>query len=58
MYTNSYHVYPPTVQLIKETCNGNSDGDYVKLKLYTDPTYSTLDLYEFLISLFDHGDSE
>ena len=37
---------------------GNSDGDYVKLKLRRDPTSSILDLYEFRMSLFDHGEPE
>ena len=36
----------------------NSDGDYVKLKLRRDPTSSILDLYEFMMSLFDHGEPE
>ena len=37
---------------------GNSDGDYVKLKLRRDPTSSTSDLYEFMMSLFDHCEPE
>ena len=53
---NPAHVEPPTIPLIKETPTGNSYGDYVKLKLCRDPTSSTLDLYGFRMSLFDHGD--
>ena len=37
---------------------GNSYGDYVKLKLRRDPTSSILALYEFMMSLFDHGEPE
>ena len=37
---------------------GRSDGDYIKLKLRRDPTSSTSDLYEFRMSLFDHGKPE
>ena len=33
---------------------GKQDGDYVKLKIRRDPTYSTLDLYESSMYLFDH----
>ena len=46
------------IPLIKETCNGKPDKDSVKLKVCRDPTSSTLDLYEFKMSLFDHGDPE
>ena len=41
------YVEPPTIILIKETFNGKSDEDFVKLKLHRDPIYSTLDLYEY-----------
>ena len=44
------------INLIKETCNGNSGKDFVKLKLRRDPTSITTDIYEFKISLFEHGD--
>ena len=37
---------------------GNSDGDYVKLKMRRDLTSSTLVIYEFRMSLFDHDDPE
>ena len=49
---NLSHVEPPPIPLIKETCNGKSDGDSDKLKLRRDPTSSYL--YEFKMSLFDH----
>ena len=58
MDTNPAHVEPPPIPLIKEISTGKSDGDYVKLKLRRDPKSSTSDLYEFMISLFDHGDPE
>ena len=45
---------PPPTPLIKEKYNGNSDEDCFKLKLRRDHTYSSLDLYEFKMSLFDH----
>ena len=54
--TNLDHVEPPTITLIKESPTGNSYEDYVKLKLRRDPTFSTSDLYEFTISLSDHGE--
>ena len=44
--------------MIKETSTGKSDGGYVELKLCRDPASSTFDLYEFIMSLFDHGDPE
>ena len=47
---------PPTIPPIKETCNGKSDEDLVKLKYCRYPKASTLDLYEFKMSLFDHGE--
>ena len=55
---NPAHVEPPLIPLIKETWNGKSDEDSVKLKFHRDPTSSTLDLYEFKMSLFDHGKPE
>ena len=56
--TNPSHVDTTSIPLIKETSTGKSDGDYVKLKLRRDLTSSTLDLYEFIMSLFDHGNPE
>ena len=56
--TNSSHVEPPMIPLIKETPTGKSDGDYVKLKMRRDPTSSTSELYDFRMSLFEHGDTE
>ena len=53
--TNPAHVEPLPNTLIKETYNGNSDKDYVKLKLRRYPKSSTLDLYEFKVSFFYHG---
>ena len=55
MDTNPENLDPPPIPLVKEASTGNSDGDYVKLKLRRDPTSSTLELYEFRMSLFDHG---
>ena len=46
---------PLPIPLIKETYNGKSDEDFIKLKLCRYPTSSTSDLYEFNMSLFDHG---
>ena len=56
--TNPAHVEPPTIPLVKETSTDNSHGDYVRLNLRRDPMSSTLDLNEFRISLFDHGEPE
>ena len=55
---NQAHVEPPPINLIKETCNGKLDKDFIKLKHCRDPTSITLDLYEFNISLFVYGDTE
>ena len=52
------HVEPLPITLSKVKYNGNSDKDFVKLKRFRDPTYSTSDLYEFMISLFDNGEPE
>ena len=43
------------IPLVKETYNGKSDGDSVKLKISRYPTSSMPDLYDFRMSLFDHG---
>ena len=56
--TNPSHVEPPLIPLIKEAYTGNSDVDYVKLKIRIYPTSSTLDLYKYSIYLFDHGKPE
>ena len=56
--TNPAHIEPPPISLTKETSTGKSYGDYVKLKLCRDPTSSMLDIYEFIVSLFDHGEPE
>ena len=56
--TKPDHVDPSPIPLYKEMSTGKSDGDHVKLKLHRDTTYSTSDLYEFRMSLFDHGDPE
>ena len=48
------HVEPTLIPSVKETPTGKSDGDYVKLKLRIYPKSSTLDLYDFGMSLFDH----
>ena len=51
-------VETPPIPLIKGKYNGKSEKDFVKLKLCTDPTSSTSELYEFKMSLFDNGDLE
>ena len=56
--TKTDHVEPPTIPFIKKNSTGKSDGDYVKLKLRRDPIYSTFDICEFMMSLFDHGELE
>ena len=56
--TNTSHVEPPLISLVKETSTGKSDGDYVKLKFLRGPTFSTSDLYYFSMYLFDHGHPE
>ena len=53
--TNPSHVEPLLIPLIKEIYNGKSDEDCFKLKLHIYPTYSTLNLHKFKISLFNHG---
>ena len=53
--TNLAHVEPPPIPLVKETSTSKLDGDQYKLKLRRYPTYSTSDLYEFRISLSEHG---
>ena len=58
METNTANLEPPLVPLIKEKSTGKSDGDYVKLKLHRNTTSSTSDLYDFRMSLFDHGKPE
>ena len=58
MDTKPYYVEPPPIPSIKETSTGKSDEYYVKLKLCIDPTSSTSDIYEFRMSLFDHGEPE
>ena len=56
--TNPARAEPPPIPLVKENSTGESDWDYVKLNLHKDPTYSTSDLYDFRMSLFDHGEPE
>ena len=56
--TNPDHGEPPPISLIKDTSTGKSDEDDDKLKLRRGPTSSTLELYEFMMSLFNCGESE
>ena len=56
--TNPAHVEPPPIPVIKETYNSKSDEDLIRLKLHRDNMSSTSDLYEFSISLFEHGKTE
>ena len=46
---------PLPIALIKLKYDVKSEKYFVKLKLCRDPTSSTLDLYEFRMSLFDNG---
>ena len=55
---NPAHVEPPPISLIKETYNGKSDKYCFNLKLRSDHMFSTSNLYEFKMSLFDHGNLE
>ena len=55
--TQSY-VEPPPITLFKEKYDGKSDKYFVKQKLPRYPTLTTLDLYEFKMSLFDNGKPE
>ena len=48
----------PPIPLFKETWTDKSDGGYVELKLRKDPMYSMLDPYEFIMSLFEPGNTE
>ena len=56
--TKPAHVEPPTITLLKEMSNGKSGKYFIKIKLRSDPTSSMLDLYDFKMSLFDHGNPE
>ena len=49
---------PLPIPIIKETFNRKSNEYFVKLKLHRDTTSSMQDLYEFNMSLFDHGKPE
>ena len=49
------HIEPPPITLVKEKHDGKSDKYFVKPKLCRDPTSSTSDLYESIMSLFDNG---
>ena len=52
------NVETPPIPLIKETYDGKSDKDFVKLELCRYPTSSMSDLYDFRVSLFDNGNPE
>ena len=56
--TNPSHVELLLIPLIKETYNGKSEKDLVKIKVFRDPTSSMSDLYEFEMSLFDRVNPE
>ena len=56
--TNPTHVEPMPIPIIKEMYYGKSDKYFIELKLCKDPISSTLDLYDFKMSLFDHGEPE
>ena len=48
-------VEPPLTSLIKSNRNDNTDTDFVKLKLFRDPTSYKSDLYELKMALFNNG---
>ena len=50
------HLEPPLTPLIKSKHSDNSDKNFVKLKLYRDPTFYKSDLYEFKMALLKNGD--
>ena len=52
------HLDPSLILLIQETHNGILDKDFIKLKLHRYPNFSTSDIYEFKMSLFDNGEPE
>ena len=56
--TNMAHAEPPTIPLVKETSTGKADGDNIKLKLRRYTMSSMPDIYDFIISLFDHVEPE
>ena len=56
--TNPAHVEPPLIPLIKEIFTGKSDEDFLKLKVCIYPLSSMSNLYEFKMSLFEHGHPE
>ena len=56
--TNSTHVETPLIPLTKQMYTGKSYEEYFKQKLIRDTTSIRSDLYEFKMSLFDHGEPE
>ena len=52
------HVDPPPILLIKGKYYCKSDKYFVILKFCSYPSSSTLELYEFKMSLFDNGEPE
>ena len=50
------NVETPKISLIKVKYDGKSDKYFVKLKMCSDPTPSTSDLYEFKMIFFENGD--
>ena len=54
--TNPAHVESLPISLMKGACNDKPEKYFVKLKFCGYPTFITLDLYEFKMSLFDHGE--
>ena len=57
-HNNPAHVEPPTIPLFKEMFTGKSYEDYGELKLCGDSTFSTSEIYEFMMYLLDHDDPE
>ena len=49
---------PPWIPIIKEMFNDNSDEYFVEIKFCRYTTFSTLELFDFILSLFDHGNPE
>ena len=52
------HVEPSLLHQIKGKYYGKSDKGFVTQKLHRDTTSSTLEIYEYKMSLFDNGDPE
>ena len=52
------HVEAPPIPLIKSKKDENSDKDFVKIRLRRDTMSEILDLYDFIMALFDNINPE